>query len=137
METQRRNKSSRETLFHFIFQQDGDRRNRKKLRDFSGFDFQESSEEHTAKLNYANRYLEIEDVTSICNLLGLYYKGTKDEFVYRISKLNPTVFLACIDVIPGKVIDVSHIRDPKIQSEIESLVENYKPKKSKSINVWW
>ena len=46
--------------------------------------FQESSEEHTAKLNYANRYLEIGDVTSFCNLLGLDYKGTKDELVYRI-----------------------------------------------------
>ena len=52
-----------------------------------------------------------------------------------ISKLNPTVFLACIDVVPEKVVDVSHIKDTKIQSEIESLVENYEPQKGKSTDV--
>ena len=52
-----------------------------------------------------------------------------------IPKLNPTVFLARIYVISRKIIDVSHIKDPKFQSEVESLVENYEPKISKSTDV--
>lgn len=47
-----------------------------------------------------------------------------------ISKINPTV-LAYINVAPEKVFEVSHVKDPKMRSEVESLIESYGTKKIK------
>ena len=43
-------------LYNLIFEDEGDRRNRSKLREFSGFEFQADSDEFRAKMKYAGRF---------------------------------------------------------------------------------
>lgn len=57
-------------LYKLIFETDGYRGNREKLHEFSGFDFDENSNEYSAKIEYAAR-LSVGDLISICNILGL------------------------------------------------------------------
>lgn len=70
-------------LHKLVFEQDGDRGNRQRLREFRGFEFSENSEEFNNKLEYAAR-LSIADLTSICNVLGLDYTGDREALRIRI-----------------------------------------------------
>lgn len=70
-------------LHRVIFEEEGDRGNRKRLREFGGFDFADESDEYRTKLEYATR-LTTGDLTSICNILGLDYVGTKEQLLVRI-----------------------------------------------------
>lgn len=70
-------------LHRFIFEEEGDRRNRKRLRDFQGFTFADNSQNYIRKVEYARR-LTIGDLISCCNILGLKYDGSKEEIIERI-----------------------------------------------------
>lgn len=70
-------------LHKFIFQEEGDRGNRRCLRSFQGFTFHERAQEHIDKLEYAQR-LTIGDLISCCHILGLEYDGNKEEIITRI-----------------------------------------------------
>lgn len=70
-------------LHKLIFEKEGDRRNRQRLRDFRGFIFADNSPEYISKVEYARR-LTIGDLISCCNILGLKYDGTKEEIITRI-----------------------------------------------------
>lgn len=70
-------------LHKFIFEEEGDRRNRQRLRDFPGFTFRRKSTRYADKLEHGQR-LTIGDLISCCNLLGLEYDGTKEELSTRI-----------------------------------------------------
>lgn len=70
-------------LHKFIFEEEGDRRNRQCLRDFSGFTFYKDTSRYADKFEFGRR-LSIGDLISCCNILGLEYNGTKEEIVVRI-----------------------------------------------------
>lgn len=70
-------------LHKFIFQEYGDRSNRKRLREFKGFEFRDGSAEHAEKLAYACG-LTYGNVVSCCNILGLDYQGLKDELIKSV-----------------------------------------------------
>lgn len=70
-------------LHKFIFQVDGDRQNRKRLREFKGFNFREGSAEYAEKLTHANG-LTYGDMVSCCNILGLDYQGSKNDLIKRV-----------------------------------------------------
>lgn len=72
-------------LYCLIFQEDGDRGNRKRIREFSGFDFNDDLKEFHAKLEYAAG-LMIGDLTSICNILGINYSGNEEQLRDRIIR---------------------------------------------------
>jgi len=59
-----------QALYKLIFEKDGDRTSRRKLREFSGFTFQDDSNEYRKKFEYSNTF-NIGDLTSMCNVLGL------------------------------------------------------------------
>jgi len=65
-----------------IFEEEGDRGNRKRLREFSGFTFAGGSEEFRMKLTYADTHLGWGDLVAICNVLAIDY--TKKELSQRI-----------------------------------------------------
>ncbi len=70
--------------FHrLIFKKDGDRTNRRQLRDFSDYDFDDASDKFREKLEYATTF-SIGDLTSMCNILGLDYIGAKEELQRRV-----------------------------------------------------
>lgn len=68
-----------------MFEEDGDRKNRQRLREFSGFHFYDDSEEYRNKMNYVST-LSFGDLTSICNILGINYEGNKEQVRERILK---------------------------------------------------
>ncbi|KYN18246.1 hypothetical protein ALC57_09448 [Trachymyrmex cornetzi] len=70
-------------LHKFIFEKEGDRKNRQRLRDFEGFAFKKDTEKYANKIEAA-RGLTFGDLISCCNILGLEYGGNKDELVIRI-----------------------------------------------------
>lgn len=65
-------------LYKLIFEDEGDRKNRSKLREFSGFTFLDNSIEFREKLEFAGGF-SIGDLTSICNILGLNYLANVDQ----------------------------------------------------------
>lgn len=73
-------------LHKFAFEEEGNRGNRKRLREFVGFKFADKSVEHIAKVTYLSRSLTREDLTAIFNLIALDYTGTKDELFDCICK---------------------------------------------------
>lgn len=72
------------TLHKLVFEREGDRSNRKRLREFEGFTFASGSEEYKTKLMYADTNLGWGDLVSICNVLAIDYSGTKKELSQRI-----------------------------------------------------
>jgi len=69
-------------LHKFIFGEEGDRKNRQRLREFSGFTFRKDTPQYVDKLE-SGRRLTIGDLISCCNV-GLEYNGTKEEIIVRI-----------------------------------------------------
>lgn len=70
-------------LHLLIFEVEGDRKNRGRLREFAGFNFNEESDEYQRKLTYAGT-LTMGDLISVCNILGLSYTGNKEDLRIRI-----------------------------------------------------
>lgn len=66
-------------LHRLVFEQEGDRGNKQRLREFEGFTFASGSDEYKAKLMYADTYLGWGDLVAICNVLAVNYAGTKKE----------------------------------------------------------
>jgi hypothetical protein len=66
-------------LHMFIFESEGDRKNRSRLRTFKGFDFDENSKEFETKLEYVVETLQVRELISITNLLCLDNDGDEDE----------------------------------------------------------
>lgn len=75
-----------QALHLFVFEEEGDRWNRKRLRAFSGFTFEDDSAQFRAKLEYVEETLTAADQTAICNILGVDYAGTVDEVRIRICR---------------------------------------------------
>lgn len=72
-----------QALYKLIFEEEGDRTSRRKLREFSGFTFQDESNEYQAKFEYSNIF-NVGDLTSMCNILGLCYTGTREKLRLRV-----------------------------------------------------
>lgn len=72
-------------MHKLIFEQDGDRNNRKRLREFDGFKFKDDSPEFAVKMQYAVRFT-IGDLISICNILCLDYAGNAEQLRERILR---------------------------------------------------
>ncbi|KYN29159.1 Protein DEK [Trachymyrmex cornetzi] len=71
-------------LHKLVFEREGDRGNRKRLREFGGFAFASGSVEYKNKLTYVDTYLGWGDLVAICNILAVDYAGTKKELGQRI-----------------------------------------------------
>ena len=63
-------KSSKIKLFHkLIFDNDGDRNNRKRLCEFTGFPFKIGSDEFKLKINEIKTKFSVSELFTICNLI--------------------------------------------------------------------
>lgn len=56
---------------------------KKNIKKFNGFDFKKDSEEYTKKIDSAKKF-ELKQLKSICEMLDLEKKGSKDEIVERV-----------------------------------------------------
>ena len=71
------------SLYNLIFEEGGDRKNRSKLREFAGLEFEADSDEFRSKLDYSARF-SVGDLISICKILGLDYTGDKEQLRQKI-----------------------------------------------------
>lgn len=71
-------------LHKIIFEQEGDRSNRKRLREFKDLPYAIGSEEYKSKLAFVETHLAWGDLVAACNLLAIDYAGTKKELRQRL-----------------------------------------------------
>lgn len=118
-------------LHRFIFEEEGDRKNRQRLRDFRGFTFQKDTPEYIQKLEFTRR-LTIGDLISCCNILGLEYDGSKEEIITRIldglTDLN-TLAPACNDG------NTEEEKDEEIEEDGDKENENLREKEHSTREV--
>ncbi|CAL1271215.1 unnamed protein product [Larinioides sclopetarius] len=74
-------------LHKFIFDSDGDRLNRKRIRNFPGFGFETGSDEFKKKLQISNDTFSLNELITVCNILNIPFDGDKPEVVKRILSL--------------------------------------------------
>ncbi|KAH8389500.1 hypothetical protein KR215_007166 [Drosophila sulfurigaster] len=58
-------------LHKFVFESEGDRKNRERLREFKGFKYDETSQEYKDKINFVAANLTDGDLVIICHLLDI------------------------------------------------------------------
>ncbi|XP_046865867.1 uncharacterized protein LOC124459976 [Drosophila willistoni] len=83
-------------LHKFIYESEGDRNNRKRIREFSGFDYDEAKAKYKAKAEYVRRNLTNGDLVSICNVLGIKY-SVDDLALHIFTNLKMNNLLASQD----------------------------------------
>ncbi|GBO02960.1 hypothetical protein AVEN_100212-1 [Araneus ventricosus] len=71
-------------LHKFLFDSLGDRSNRKRIREFIGFDFQVESDEFKKKLESVDELFSLNELITICNILIISFDGSKPEVSKRI-----------------------------------------------------
>ncbi|GBN16861.1 Retrovirus-related Pol polyprotein from transposon 297 [Araneus ventricosus] len=71
-------------LHKFLFDSLGDRSNRKRIREFIGFDFQVESDEFKKKLESVDELFSLNELITICNILNISFDGSKPEVSKRI-----------------------------------------------------
>ncbi|GBM50063.1 hypothetical protein AVEN_138844-1 [Araneus ventricosus] len=71
-------------LHKFLFGSLGDRSNRKRIREFIGFDFQVESDEFKKKLESVDELFSLNKLITICNILNISFDGSKPEVSKRI-----------------------------------------------------
>uniref|UniRef100_A0A1I8NKB5 Uncharacterized protein n=1 Tax=Musca domestica TaxID=7370 RepID=A0A1I8NKB5_MUSDO len=74
-------------LHKFVYGNEGDRGNRGRLRQFDGFEYDETTDEYKAKAEYVRHNLSAGDLVSICNMLGIAY-DVNDLFPYIFTNLK-------------------------------------------------
>ncbi|XP_043263448.1 uncharacterized protein LOC122403783 [Colletes gigas] len=73
--------------FHnLVFGSEGDRKNRSRLREFTGFEFTENSNEFQDKVTWVENIFTAGDLTAICSILRLDYNGDVQTVAHRICK---------------------------------------------------
>ena len=85
-------------LHGLVFENEGDMDNRKRLREFPGFDFEPESPAHRTKPIYTAKNLFLGDLVSISNLFGVDYAGTKEELANGVCESS--MDLQSLEVTP-------------------------------------
>lgn len=65
-------------LYKIIFEDDSDRRGRKKIREFTGFKYDKNADEYKNKSAFVKQSFSVAELVTVCNLLHLDYEGRID-----------------------------------------------------------
>ncbi|GBN73530.1 hypothetical protein AVEN_204117-1 [Araneus ventricosus] len=71
-------------LHNFLFGFDGDRENRNRMREFSGFNFHPNDKDFNEKAKLIEEKLSLNELITISNLLLINTKDTKKEIAQRL-----------------------------------------------------
>ncbi|GFR10799.1 uncharacterized protein LOC105661967 [Trichonephila clavata] len=74
-------------LYKFIYDEDGDHSNRKRLRNFCGFDFAIDSNEFRNKLGDVKKKVSYNEIITITNILNISIEGNKAELCKNLLSL--------------------------------------------------
>lgn len=90
----RAKKTTITALHKFVFEEEGDRDNRKRLRQFQGFVFDVDDDVYVLKRKYVEENLNDGDLVAVCNVLGLSYNYA-DLFQHIFINLKKGQLLCC------------------------------------------
>ncbi|GBL81314.1 hypothetical protein AVEN_143629-1 [Araneus ventricosus] len=96
----------------------GDHQNRKRIREFSGFDFQPNDKDFNEKVKLTEEKLSLNELITISNQLLINKESTKKEIVQRLL-----TYLCDLDVLNQNIIREN-------DSESDSENENEQNRKS-------
>ncbi|KAK9695082.1 hypothetical protein QE152_g33096 [Popillia japonica] len=71
-------------LYKIIFEDDSDRRGRKKIREFTGFKYDKNADEYKNKSAFVKQSFSVAELVAVCNLLHLDYEGSLEELTEKI-----------------------------------------------------
>ncbi|GBN58533.1 hypothetical protein AVEN_112621-1 [Araneus ventricosus] len=71
-------------LHKLLLDFDGDRQDRSRIREFSGFDFQPNDKDFNEKAKLIKEKLSLNELITISNLLLINNEGTKKDIVLRL-----------------------------------------------------
>jgi len=114
-------KKNVDLLHMFVYENDGDRHNRKRLRGFDGFDFLEADELFNQKVSYVAQNLSNSDLAIICNILGL--RHDKSDLMLHIFR----------NLRAGKLLEDTDEEDSE-DDEVDEREENDEDNDEKSSN---
>ncbi|XP_071052496.1 uncharacterized protein [Onthophagus taurus] len=105
-----------------VFENDGDRNNRKRLREFTGFAF-ENNDEKQKKLDYAIKSLTLGDLNSICNILEIPNDANNKEDLVGVlcTRLTDLNLLTKDDEAND---DENHSDEDNSDNDVNNDVEN-------------
>ncbi|GBN00585.1 Transposon Ty3-G Gag-Pol polyprotein, partial [Araneus ventricosus] len=86
-------------LHKLLFDFDGDRQNRSRIREFSGFEFQPNDKDFNEKAKLIEEKLSLNELITISNLLLINNEGTKKEIVLRLL-----TYLCDLDILNQNII---------------------------------
>lgn len=105
-------------LYALLYGDGGNKRNRSKVKKFSGFDFAPGDEQYVQKLKFISDNLSLQDLTCVANLLCLNYALEKDDLIKSIcdSLIN-------LELLKDNVDSLKSNADDEIEDEGE-IVRN-------------
>ncbi|GBM74782.1 hypothetical protein AVEN_144422-1 [Araneus ventricosus] len=86
-------------LHKLLFDFDGDRQNRSRIREFPGFEFQPNDKDFNEKAKLIEEKLSLNELITISNLLLINNEGTKKEIVLRLL-----TYLCDLDILNQNII---------------------------------
>lgn len=89
-------------LHKVIFKTEGDRKNRNRLREFSGFNFTNESEDFKTKLQEIQTNFNLNDLVTISNLLCIDDSGNLAELAHRIVTYLSDITLLAENVLQNE-----------------------------------
>lgn len=106
--------------FHkIIFEIDGDRTSRRKVREFSGFPFDNNSDEYKQKLAYIETNFSVSDLSVISNIINIDYNVDKKDLIKTICE---------------KLMDLQELKRNIEQDEGEDQDEEEEDEKEEEFN---
>ncbi|CAL1272136.1 unnamed protein product [Larinioides sclopetarius] len=100
-------------LHKLLFDHDGDRQNRNRIREFSGFDFQPNDKDFKEKAKQLEEKFSLNELITISNVLLINNDGTKKEIVQRLL-----TYLCDLNELNQNIIRESD-SEPEPENEIE------------------
>ncbi|CAL1286258.1 unnamed protein product, partial [Larinioides sclopetarius] len=149
-------------LHKLLFDHDGDRQNRNRIREFSGFDFQPNDKDFKDKAKQLEEKFSLNELITISNVLLINNNGTKKEIVQRLltylcdlNELNQNIIRES-DSEPepeneterhrksdenlselSEQLSVHNVYQPNISfSDIESIIMTFNGDSHQSVEKW-
>ncbi|GBM05316.1 hypothetical protein AVEN_46859-1 [Araneus ventricosus] len=147
-------------LHQLLFDFDGDRQNRNRIREFSGFDFQPNDKDFNKKAKVIEEKLSLNELITISNLLLINNEGTKKEIVQRLLTYICNLNVSNQNIIrendseseseneqnrkshenlskESVQLPVHNVYQPNISfSDIESIIMTFDGNSHQSVEIW-
>jgi len=128
-------------LHRFIFDYDGDRLNRQRIRNFAGFNLEKGSKEYIEKLKYIGENFSYAELVTIANLLEIELSGDVGQLADRLLFISSDLSKLAEDLGKQNTSEDSedensekNVANKEVQSDIYATNESNSFSQSKNVN---